>query len=100
MLIKTLVLHSLTCLVGITSSVAVRQNAPWYSAAAPSDAPQIVGHASKSDRLPVNPDARHNAVTPAPTRHGPTFRFNDVCKPPIEVRGRCFANVGSNIQAA
>ncbi|MDA9411932.1 hypothetical protein XH80_35700 [Bradyrhizobium sp. CCBAU 45384] len=101
MLIKTLTLHSLTYLVGISSSVAVYQNALWSPGADQTDTRQIVLRATKSDRLPVKlsrSHARDKAPAQAPTVVNP--RIEDACKPPIDVRGRCFASVGLSSQAA
>ena len=101
MLIKTLTLHSLTYLVGITSSVAVYQNALWSPGADQTDTRQIVLRATKSDRLPVKlsrSHARDNVPTRMPTVVKPGIA--NACKPPIDVRGRCFASVALNSQAA
>ena len=62
MLIKTLTLHSLTCLVGITGSMAVQQVTPSpgtggrfqsSNGAAAIITQQIVDRSIKSDRLPI-----------------------------------------------
>ncbi|WP_298873216.1 hypothetical protein [uncultured Bradyrhizobium sp.] len=101
MLIKTLTLHSLTYLVGITSSIVVHQNAPWSVGLNQTDARQIVLRATKSDRLPVKLTRSHahdNAPAQLPTLAKPGIRH--ACKPPIDVRGRCFASVALSSQAA
>ena len=101
MLAKTLTLHSLTYLVGITSSVAMHQNALWSLGAEQTDTRQTVLRAIKSDRLPVRLNrsrARDNTPTPAPIVITPWT--GDACKPPIDVRGRCFASVALNSQTA
>ncbi|WP_271606125.1 hypothetical protein [Bradyrhizobium sp. CCBAU 11434] len=101
MLIKTLTLHSLTYLVGITSSVAAYQNALWSPGANQTDTRQVVLRAAKSDRLPVTltrSHARDNVPTRVPAVVKPGI--GDACKPPIDVRGRCFAAVALNSQAA
>ncbi|MBW7966738.1 hypothetical protein [Bradyrhizobium sp. BR 10261] len=101
MLIKTLTLHSLTYLVGISSSVAVYQNALWNPESDQADTRQIVLRATKSDRMPVKPSRSHahdSVPAQAPTVVNP--RIGDACKPPIDVRGRCFASVGLSSQAA
>lgn len=100
MLIKTLTLHSLTYLVGITSSVAVYQNALW-SVRADQTGTQIVLRATKSDRLPVRPTRSHaRDVAPAQVPTVIRHEIGDACKPPIDVRGRCFASIGLNRGAA
>lgn len=99
MLIKTLTLHSLTYLVGITSSVAVHQNALWNPAGNRGDVRQVVLRATKGDRLPIKP-ARPHAPARPPTIVEPDFKIRDACKPPIDVRGRCFASVASTSRTA
>lgn len=99
MLIKTLTLHSLTYLAGMTSSLTVHQNAPWSPVADRADIPQIVLRTAKSDRLPLRramPRAIGSSPTSAPASTGPSFEIRDSCKPPIDVRGRCFAEVDFN----
>ncbi|QAU47248.1 hypothetical protein EAS56_13900 [Bradyrhizobium guangzhouense] len=101
MLTKTLTLHSLTYLVGITSSVAVHQNALWSLGTDPADASQIVVRAAKSDRLPVKltrSHARDTAPVRVPTRIKPGI--GDACQQPVDVRGRCFASVALSSQDA
>jgi len=99
MLMKTLTLHSLTYLVGITSSLAVHQVIPSSGTAAgfQSDTGtkveiitrQIVNRTVKSDRL-------SKAPVQVPARIAPNPKLKTDCKPPIDVLGRCFANLGVN----
>ncbi|MDN4982413.1 hypothetical protein QY049_04140 [Bradyrhizobium sp. WYCCWR 13022] len=101
MLIKTLTLHSLTYLVGISSSIAVHQNAHWSSAETPNHTHETVFRAGKSDRLPTRPTGPHArdlrpALAPAIIK--PNFKVRDACKAPIDVPGRCFASVTLNNQ--
>jgi hypothetical protein len=110
MLIKTLTLHSLTYLVGITSSLAVHQVIPsvGITAGFPSDTStkaaiittrQIVNRRVKSDRLPVKqaePQANDKAPVQVPARIAPNPELKTECKPPIDVLGRCFADLGVN----
>jgi len=108
MLIKTLTLHSLTYLVGISSSLAVHQVIPSSGSAAgfQSDTTkvaiitrQIVNRTVKSDRLPVKqaePEANGKAPVQVPARIAPNPKLKTDCKPPIDVLGRCFADLGVN----
>jgi hypothetical protein len=110
MLIKTLTLHSLTYLVGITSSLAVHQVIPSSGTAAgfPSDTStkvatiitrQIVNRTVKSDRLSVKqaePEANGKAPVQVPARIASNPKLKTDCKPPIDVLGRCFADLGVN----
>ena len=111
MLIKTLTLHSLTYLVGITSSVAVHQIIPSDTAARfQSDTgttaiitQQIVDRAIKSDRLPnmqAKPQVNGKAPIQAPAQITPNQKFKPDCKPPIDILGRCFADAGANHKVA
>jgi hypothetical protein len=110
MLIKTLTLHSLTYLVGITSSLALQQVIPSSGTAAgfQSDTStkvaintrQIVNRTVKSDRLPVKqaePEASGKAPVQAPARNAPNPKLKTDCRPPIDVLGRCFADLGVNM---
>ncbi|MHC2291690.1 hypothetical protein [Bradyrhizobium barranii] len=108
MIIKTLALHSLTCLVGITSSLAVPQliSPSGTAAGFQSDTRtevaivtrQFVNRTVKSDRLPANQAGseangkRHPVQVPANT--APNREWKTDCKPPIDVIGRCFADLG------
>lgn len=106
MLIKTLTLHSLTYLVGITSSLGVHQVISSGTAAGlQSDTSiratiitrQIVNRTVKSDRLPVKqaePEANGKAFMRAPAQIAPNPKLKTDCKPPIDVVGRCFAGLG------
>ena len=99
MLIKTLTLHSLTYLVGLTSSLAVHQNGPWSPVADRADIPQIVLRTAKSDRLPIRramPRALGSSPAVSPASTGPGLKIRDACTPPIDVRGRCFAGADFN----
>ena len=101
MLIKTPTLHFLTYLVGMTSLVAVHQNALWSLGADQIDTRQVVLRATKSDRLPVRQIRSH--VRDSAPREVPTVvkpGIGDACQPPIDVRGRCFASIGLNSEAA
>lgn len=80
MFIKTFTLHSLTYLVGITSSLAVPQVIPSAGPAAvfqsdTSTPRQVVDRTLKSDRLPVKqaePEAHgKGARVPVPARTAP-----------------------------
>jgi hypothetical protein len=102
MLIKTLTLHSLTYVVGITSSMAVQQVVPSPDAAAryQSGTPaittqQIDNRSIKSDRLPIKqakPRASDKATVQVPAQGATNPKFKSNCKPPIDVPGRCFAD--------
>ena len=111
MLIKTLTLHSLTYLVGITSSVAVHQLIPSdtvvrFQSGTGTTAiitQQIVDRSIKSDRLPVKqaPQVNDKApilmLMPAST---PNPKFKTDCKQPIDILGRCFADAKVNHKVA
>jgi hypothetical protein len=109
MLIKTLTLHSLTYIVGITSSIAVHRVIPssGSSAGLQSDTHtkpgifthQVVNRSVRSDRLlikQVKPQADDKARVHLPGQIAPNPRFKIDCKPPIDVLGRCFADAGLN----
>lgn len=107
MLIKTLTLHSLTCLVGISGSMAVHQVIPSDTAArfqAGTTAmitQQVANHSTKGDRLPIKqakPQANDKVQVPA--RIAPNLKFKTDCKPPIDVLGRCFADARVNHNVA
>ncbi len=111
MLIKTLTLHSLTYLVGITSSVAVHQVIPSDTAARfQSDTgttaivtQQIVDRAIKSDRLLIKqakPQVNDKAPIQMPAQITPNPKFKTDCKPPIDILGRCFADARVNHKVA
>lgn len=95
MLVKTLALYSFTYIVGITSSMVVHQGIPRASIADfQSDARQIVVRSSKNDRLRVKqaePQAFDKAPVRVPVHTAPNLKAKGDCKPPIDVRGRCFA---------
>ena len=94
MLIKTFTLYFLRCVVVIASSLAANQSTPRDAAAFQPDISremmaytgQIVNRTGKSDRLSVKP-VQHRANDKAPAR------ISAGCRPPIDVRGRCFANL-------
>lgn len=99
MLIKTVTLHSLSYLVGITSSVAVHQVIPspgtasvFQSGTAAIGHQQVANRSTKSDKLPIRQAKRQLNV--------PSFNFGTNCKPPIDVRGRCFADAGGTRKVA
>jgi hypothetical protein len=109
MVIKALTLHSLTYLVGITSSLAVHQVIPSSGTGAgfQSDTAtkvaiitrQIVNRTVKSDRLPVEqaePAAIGKAPVEVPAHIAPNPKWKTDCKPPIDVLGRCFAGLEVN----
>jgi len=105
MLIKTLMLHSLTYLVGITSSMAVHEVIPWPGTANGFQSvtgttaiisQQIVNRSAKSDRLSIW-QAKPQVNDKTPVRV-PKFRTD--CKPPIDVLGRCFADARVNRKVA
>lgn len=111
MLIKTLTLHSLTYLVGITSSMAVHQVIPSPDTAARFQSgttaiitQQIANRSIKSDRLLIKqakPQASDKAPVPeAPAQGVPNSKFKTDCKPPIDVPGRCFADARVNHKVA
>lgn len=106
MLIKTLTLHSLTYLVGITSSVAVHQVIPsrdtavrFQSGTTAIITQHIVNRSIKSDRFPIKqakPQASDKAPVRVPAQGAPNPQFKTDCKPPIDVPGRCFADARVN----
>ena len=110
MLIKTLTLHSLTYLVCIASSLAVHQVIPSPGTAEGFQLDtstksaiitrQIVNRPVKSDRLPVKqaepPEANGKAPGQVPAHIGPNPKLKTDCKLPIDVVGRCFADLGAN----
>jgi hypothetical protein len=112
MLIKTLTLHSLTYLVGITSSMVVHQVIPSPGTAArfqPGSGAtaiitgQIVNRSVKRGRLPIKqatPQANDKPPVQVPEQIVPNPKFKTDCKPPIDVVGRCFADAPANYKAA
>jgi len=112
MLIRTLTLHSLTYVVGITSSMAVQQVIPSPGRAERSQSAtgstaittqQIVNRSIKSDRLPIRrskPEVNDKAPVQVPAQITLTPKYKANCKPPIDVPGRCFADAGANHQVA
>jgi hypothetical protein len=109
MLIKTLALHSLTYIVGITSAMAVHQVIPSPGTAArfqwgtgggtPIFTHQIANRSLKSDRLPIRQAksrADDSAPLQVPAQIAPNPKFKTGCKPPIDVVGRCFADARVN----
>ena len=111
MLIKTLTLHSLTCLVGITSSMAVHQVMPSEAAARLESGTgttavitqQIANRSIKSDRLPIKqakPRVNDKAPVQVPAQITPNPKFKTDCKPPIDILGRCFADARVNHKVA
>ena len=104
MLIKTLTLHSLTYLAGITSSVAVHQVIPSDTAARFQSrttaiiTPQVANHSTKGDRLPIK-QAKPQPIQ-VPAQITPNLKFKTECKPPIDFLGRCFANAKVNYKVA
>jgi hypothetical protein len=112
MLIKTLTLHSLTYLVGITSSMAVHQVIPSpgtakrFESVAGTTATitqQIANRSSKTDKLPIEPakpQVNDKAPVQVPAQITPLPKFRTGCKPPIDVPGRCFADARVNHKVA
>ena len=110
MLIKTLTLHSLAYIVGITGSVAVHQVIPPMGRAADfkSDTSvrvgmanrQIVNRSIKSDRLQARPHANDEAPVHEPGQFAPNPKQKTDCKPPIDFLGRCFADASVNHKVA
>ena len=95
MLFKTLTLHSLVYIAGMTTAMAVHQAIPLPGL---SEAPQFsleqrANHSGKSDRLPTV-QLKRRALDKVPVRLQPRDLLKSgkaVCKPPIDVPGRCFA---------
>ena len=110
MLIKTLTLHSLTCLVGIASSTAVHQVMPSEIVArlesgsgTTTITQQIANRSIKSDRLPIKqekPQVNDKAPAQVPAQITPNPKFKTYCKPPIDILGRCFADARVNHKVA
>jgi len=110
MLIRTVTLHSLTYLVGITSSVAVHQVIPspgtaiiFQSATTAIRHQQVANRSTKTDKLPIRQAKRQlNDAAPVqmPARTIPSSKFGTDCKPPIDVPGRCFADAGGSRKVA
>lgn len=100
MRIETLTFYSLPYVVVIASSMALTQAIPLDALAGfqpgstkvALSAGQIVNRLAKSDRLPVK------RAQPSDTDEAPA-RARARCKPPIDVLGRCFADLKTN-QAA
>jgi len=108
MLIKTLTLHSLTYIVGITSSLAVHQVIPSPGTAArfqPGSGTtaiitgQIVNRSVKRDKR-ATPQANDKPPVQVQGQIVPNSKFTTDCKPPIDVLGRCFADALANDKAA
>jgi len=107
MLIKSLTWHSLTYLVGISSSMMVHQVIPRGAAGEFQSDPsakaaiitdQIVARQRKSDRLPIKqakPRANNRAPGEVPVRIEQNPKITVDCKP-IDVPGRCFAGLWTN----
>ena len=114
MLIKTLTLHSLTYLVGMTSSMAVHQVIPSPGTAKRFESvagtgmtaiitQQIANRSIKSDKLPIKPakpQVNDKAPVQVPAQITPSPKFRTDCKPPIDVPGRCFADARVNHKVA
>lgn len=106
MLIRTVTWHSLTYIVGITSSMAVHQVSPgtvsrFHPGIATTAAitGQIANRSAKSDRLPTRqakPQVNDNAPAQVPPQIAPNPKLKTDCKPPIDVLGRCFAGARAN----
>ena len=112
MLIKTLTLHSLTYVVGLTSSVALHQVIPSPGTAARFQpgtgttaiiTDQIVNRSVKRDRSPIKqatPQANDKPPEQGPGQIVLNPKFKTDCKPPIDVLGRCFADALANYKTA
>src|SRR5947209_16059673 len=104
MIIKTLTWHSLTYILGITSSVAMHQVIPSPHLAArflpDADAiatvtSQIANRPVKGDRLLIKqatPQLDDSGPLRVPAQIAPNGTFNAGCKSPVDVPGRCFAD--------
>jgi hypothetical protein len=95
MLFKTLTLHSLIYIAGITTSLAVHQAIPLpvIPAGPQSSVEQSANRLGKSDRLPLV-QSKRKAPDKMPARlqaRDPLKPDSGVCKHPIDVPGRCFA---------
>lgn len=93
MLFKTLTLHSLIYLAGMTTSMAVHQtiSLPGMSAGRQPFVGQTADRSGKGDRLPVV-QPRRKVKEPARVQPRDLLKSSKaVCKPPIDVPGRCFA---------
>jgi len=108
MLIKTLAFHSISCIVSIACSLTAHQfgsgaAATFFQsdarAAAAMIPNQIAVRERKSDRLlakQVKSPSSDRAPAQIPARIAPLRKFEADCRPPIDVRGRCFAGLGIN----
>ncbi|MDA9467791.1 hypothetical protein [Bradyrhizobium sp. CCBAU 53415] len=95
MLFKTLTLHSLIYIAGMTTAMAVHQAIPLpgLSAGSQSALEQNANRSGKSDRLPTV-QLKRRALDKVPVRLQPRDLLKSgkaACKPPIDVPGRCFA---------
>jgi len=95
MLFKTLTLHSLIYIAGMTTALAVHQAIPLpgVSVGPQSSLEQAANRSGKSDRLPTA-QMKRRALDKVPVRLQPRDLLKSgkaVCKPPIDVPGRCFA---------
>ena len=95
MLFKTLTLHSLIYIAGMTTALAVHQAIPLpgVSVGPQSSLEQAANRSGKSDRLPTA-QMKWRALDKVPVRLQPRDLLKSgkaVCKPPIDVPGRCFA---------
>ncbi|QOZ43714.1 hypothetical protein XH89_09635 [Bradyrhizobium sp. CCBAU 53340] len=99
MLFKTLTLHSLIYIAGMTTAMAVYQAIPLpaLSAGPQSSLEQAANRSRKGDRLPTV-QLKRRALDKLPLRLQPRDLLKSgkaVCKPPIDVPGRCFAEATS-----
>ncbi len=95
MLFKTLTLHSLIYIAGMTTAMAVHQAIPLPGllVGPQSFREQAANRSGKSDRLPTV-QLKRRAPDKLPVRLQPRDLLKSgkaVCKPPIDVPGRCFA---------
>ncbi|RXH21964.1 MULTISPECIES: hypothetical protein [Bradyrhizobium] len=93
MLFKTLTLHSLIYIAGMTTAMAVHQAIPLPGLSAGPRSEQNADRSGKSDRLPTV-QLKRRALDKEPVRLQPRDLLKPrkaACKPPIDVPGRCFA---------
>ena len=98
MLIKTLTLHSLTS-ISWASQVQWRCTRSFLRTQRHVSSPamitqQVANHSTKGDRLPIK-QAKPQPIQ-VPAQITPNLEFKTDCKPPIDILGRCFADVRVN----
>ena len=109
MLMKTFTWHSLTYIVGIASTMAVHQISPGSLAGfqsgtteAATTTGQIANRSAKSDRWSIKElkSQANDKARPHLSRDAPNPKLKSDCKSPIDVIGRCFADVRVNHHVA